>query len=222
MGNTVIVIEHDLEAMRAADYLVEFGPGAGKNVEVVCPVCRGRRYQKSVLNVRFKEQSISDILDLSVDEAAAILVNERCILERLRILQDVGLGYLGFGQSTSTLSGGEAQRLKLAKELAKGGAGKALYLFDAPTVGFHPQDADRLIGVFDRLGEKGNSVIVIEHNLRVLLATDWIIDLGPEGGNRGGSIIAVGTPKVPAEFFMIIYPRADNDVTQTTFYSNHR
>lgn len=178
--------------------------GAGKllvsmnflpDVEVVCPVCCGRRYQKSVLNVKYKNQCISDILDLSVDEAAALLENEHSIMEKLTILQDVGLGYLSLGQSTSTLSGGEAQRLKLAKELAKSGTGKVLYLFDEPTVGLHPQNVERLIGVFDRLVQKGNSVIVIEHNLRVLLAADWIIDLGPEGGNRGGNLIAAGTPK---------------------------
>lgn len=165
------------------------------DVEVVCPVCRGRRYQKSVLNVKYREHSISDILDLSVDEAAVLLKNQRNIMKKLQILQDVSLGYLGLGQSTSTLSGGEAQRLKLAKELAKSGSGKVLYLFDEPTVGLHPQDVERLIGVFDRLVKKGNSVIVIEHNLRVLKAADWIIDLGPEGGSRGGNLIAAGTPK---------------------------
>lgn len=163
------------------------------DVEVLCPVCRGKRYQKAVLNVKYKEHSISDILDLSIDEAAMLLEDERSIVEKLQILCDVGLGYLGLGQSTSTLSGGEAQRLKLAKELAKSSSEKVLYLFDEPTVGLHPQDVDRLIEVFDRLVQMGNSVVVIEHNRSVLLAADWIIDLGPEGGKRGGYLIASGT-----------------------------
>ena len=172
------------------------------DVEVTCPACLGRRYQKMVLNVKYKEHSISDILDLSIDDAAILLEGEQNIRKKLQILQDVGLGYLGLGQSTSTLSGGEAQRLKLAKELAKSNSEKVLYLFDEPTVGLHPHDVDRLIGVFDRLVKRGNSVVVIEHNRNVLLAADWIIVLGPEGGNRGGHLIASGTPAeiVPKPF----------------------
>ena len=172
------------------------------DVEVTCPACLGRRYQKMVLNVKYKEHSISDILDLSIDDAAILLGGERNIRKKLQILQDVGLGYLGLGQSTSTLSGGEAQRLKLAKELAKSNSEKVLYLFDEPTVGLHPHDVERLIGVFDRLVKRGNSVVVIEHNRNVLLAADWIIVLGPEGGNRGGHLIASGTPAeiVPKPF----------------------
>lgn len=165
------------------------------NVEVVCPVCHGKRYQRPVLDVKYNGNSISDILDLSIDEAAVLLASEKSIVEKLRVLQEVGLGYLGLGQSTTTLSGGEAGRLKLAKELSRRNSEKVLYLFDEPTTGLHPQDVDRLVGVFDRLVQKGNSVIVIEHNQSVLLASDWIIDLGPEGGNRGGTLIALGTPK---------------------------
>ena len=165
------------------------------DVEVLCPVCHGKRYQKEVLSVKYKDLSISDILDLSIDDAAVCLKSESNIREKLQILQEVGLGYIGLGQSTSTLSGGEAQRLKLAKELAKSSNQKMLYLFDEPTVGLHPQDVDRLIGVFDRLVSKGNSVVVIEHNRKVLCASDWIIDLGPEGGKRGGYLIAQGTPE---------------------------
>lgn len=165
------------------------------DVEVTCPACLGRRYQKMVLNVKYKEHSISDILDLSIDDAAILLEGERNIRKKLQILQDVGLGYLGLGQSTSTLSGGEAQRLKLAKELAKSNSEKVLYLFDEPTVGLHPHDVERLIGVFDRLVKMGNSVVVIEHNQNVLLAADWIFVLGPEGGNHGGHLIAAGTPE---------------------------
>lgn len=165
------------------------------DVEMVCPVCHGKRYRSEVLNVKYKEKSISDILDLSIDEAIDLFENERGILEKLQVLQEVGLGYLGLGQTTNTLSGGEAQRLKLAKELAKSSAENVLYLFDEPTVGLHPQDVERLISVFDRLVRKGNSVVVIEHNCRVLLSTDWIINLGPEGGKKGGYLIAAGPPE---------------------------
>ncbi|MEY8355740.1 hypothetical protein AALB39_20605 [Lachnospiraceae bacterium 54-53] len=165
------------------------------DVEVVCPVCHGKRYQKPVLNIKFKGQSISDVLELSIDEALVLFANEESIRLKLKVLQDVGLGYLSLGQSAATLSGGEAQRLKLAKELSRNSAGKSLYLFDEPTTGLHPHDAARLINVFDRLVRLGNSVIVIEHNVDVILASDWVIDLGPEGGNQGGEIVAQGTPE---------------------------
>ncbi len=165
------------------------------DVEVICPVCHGKRYQKPVLNIKFRGLSISDILELSVDEALELFVGEASIRSKLQVLQDVGLGYLSLGQSAATLSGGEAQRLKLAKELSRNSTGKALYLFDEPTTGLHPHDAGRLINVFDRLVSLGNSVIVIEHNVEVILASDWVIDLGPEGGNQGGKIVAQGTPE---------------------------
>ena len=286
-GNTVIVIEHDIEVMRAADYIVDFGPGAGKyggeivaagsvsdiaacessitidqssigrssrsntatytdiftdirnlfaelavtqkcnlqarhfsynvsggrcekchgagkiavsmnflpDIEVTCPVCRGNRYQKPVLEVRYKEHTIADVLNLGIDEAANLFQSEAEIHRKLRILQDVGLGYLGLGQSASTLSGGEAQRLKLAKELSRSGSKKTLYLFDEPSNGLHPHDANRMIHVFDSLVKQGSSVIIIEHNVDMILASDWIIDMGPEGGKKGGRIMAQGTPE---------------------------
>lgn len=165
------------------------------DVEVVCPVCQGKRFQKSIMAIKYKGYNISDILDLSIDEALALFADEATIATRLQILQDVGLGYLVFGQSTSTLSGGEAQRLKLAKELQSGVGGKILYLFDEPTTGLHPHDACRLINVFDRLVKLGNSVVVIEHNREMILESDWVIDLGPEGGDKGGEIVAQGTPE---------------------------
>lgn len=165
------------------------------DVEVVCPVCRGRRYRRPVLEIRYRGHNISEVLELSVDEAMELFAGEDSITSKLQILQDVGLGYLGLGQSTITLSGGEAQRLKLAKELSKSNTGKVLYLFDEPTTGLHPHDADRLITVFDRLVKLGNSVIVIEHNAEMILEADWVIDLGPEGGNEGGEIVATGTPE---------------------------
>lgn len=165
------------------------------DVEVVCPVCRGKRYQKSVLNITYKGHSISDVLELSIEEALVLFAEEENIYAKLKVLQEVGLSYLGLGQSAATLSGGEAQRLKLAKELARSSNGKVLYLFDEPTTGLHPHDAGRLLNVFDRLVRMGNSVIVIEHNTDMILASDWVIDLGPEGGNEGGKIVAQGTPE---------------------------
>lgn len=178
--------------------------GAGKltismnflpDVEVVCPLCHGKRYQNRVLSVTYKSHSIADVLALSIDEAALLFKEEQEIWKKLKVLQDVGLGYLGLGQSATTLSGGEAQRLKLAKELAKPTGSHILYLFDEPTCGLHPKDANHLIGVFQRLVKMGNSVIVIEHNPEVILSSDWVIDLGPEGGNYGGNIIVQGTPE---------------------------
>ncbi len=165
------------------------------DVEVVCPVCHGKRYQKPVLDIKFKGHNISEVLELSIDEAFVLFADEENIRAKLKVLQDVGLGYLNLGQSAATLSGGEARRLKLAKELSRNSGGKALYLFDEPTTGLHPHDAGRLINVFDRLVRLGNSVIVIEHNADMLLAADWVIDLGPEGGNEGGEIIAQGPPE---------------------------
>lgn len=165
------------------------------DVEVVCPVCRGRRYQRPVLDIKYRGHNISEVLELSIDEAVELFTGEAGIIRKLRILQDVGLGYLSLSQSTATLSGGEAQRLKLAKELCTSNSGKVLYLFDEPTTGLHPHDAERLVNVFDRLVKLGNSVVVIEHNTEMILESDWVIDLGPEGGRDGGEIIAEGTPE---------------------------
>lgn len=165
------------------------------DVEVVCPVCRGKRYQKHILGIKYREHNISEVLELSIDEAISLFDSEESVVTKLKVLQDVGLGYLGLGQSAATLSGGEAQRLKLAKELIGSSSGRVLYLFDEPTTGLHPHDAGRLIKVFDRLVSQGNSVVAIEHNTELILASDWVIDLGPEGGNEGGEIIAQGTPE---------------------------
>lgn len=165
------------------------------DVEVVCPACRGKRYQKPVLDSKYRGHNISEVLELSVDEALELFAGEENIVTKLLILRDVGLGYLSLGQATSTLSGGEAQRLKLAKELQASAGGRVLYLFDEPTTGLHPHDAGRLVTVFDRLVKLGNSVVVIEHNAEMILESDWVIDLGPEGGNEGGQIVAQGTPE---------------------------
>lgn len=175
--------------------------GAGKlsismnflpDVEVVCPFCRGKRYQQRVLSVTYKGYCIAEVLALSIDEAALLFEQEKDILKKLKVLQDVGLGYISLGQSATTLSGGEAQRLKLARELSKPTGNHVLYLFDEPTCGLHPHDAQQLVGVFQRLVEMGNSVIVIEHNPDVILSSDWIIDLGPERGICGGEIVVQG------------------------------
>ena len=165
------------------------------DVYVPCEVCKGRRYNRETLEVRYKGRSIADVLDLTVADALEFFSNQRRIAERLELLNDVGLGYIHLGQAATTLSGGEAQRVKLATELAKRDTGRTLYILDEPTTGLHFEDVRLLLEVLHRLVDKGNSVIVIEHNLEVIKTADWIIDLGPDGGERGGGIVAAGTPE---------------------------
>ena len=165
------------------------------DVYVACEECRGRRFNSETLQVTFKEKSVADVLDMTVDEGLAFFLNHRRIAGRLRLLSEVGLGYIRLGQSATTLSGGEAQRIKLAFELAKNPTGRTLYLLDEPTTGLHFADVDRLLQVLHRLREGGNTVVVIEHNLDVLKCADWLIDLGPEGGDAGGHVIAEGPPE---------------------------
>lgn len=165
------------------------------DVLVPCEECHGRRYNRETLEVRFKGKSISDVLDMTVDEAVDFFSAQTPILRKVKMLQDVGLGYLKLGQPSSTLSGGENQRVKLATELAKKDTGKTLFLLDEPTTGLHFEDIRILMKVLDRLADRGNTVVVIEHNLDVIKRADWIIDLGPEGGQRGGEIVAEGTPQ---------------------------
>jgi excinuclease ABC subunit A len=165
------------------------------DVYVPCEVCKGRRYNRETLEVRYKGRSIADVLDLTVSDAMEFFSAQTRIAERLELLNDVGLGYLHLGQSATTLSGGEAQRVKLATELAKRDTGRTLYILDEPTTGLHFEDVRLLLEVLHRLVQKGNSVIVIEHNLDVLKTADWIIDLGPEGGTKGGKVVAEGTPE---------------------------
>ncbi|HZZ27951.1 MAG TPA: excinuclease ABC subunit UvrA [Pirellulales bacterium] len=162
---------------------------------VTCPVCEGKRFNRQTLEVKFKNLSIADVLDLRIDEAAAVFENIPLIARPLRSLQEVGLGYLTLGQSATTLSGGEAQRVKLATELARVETGSTLYLLDEPTTGLHFDDVRKLLEVLQRLVDLGNTVMVIEHNLDVMKCADWIIDLGPEGGEAGGYIVAEGTPE---------------------------
>jgi excinuclease ABC subunit A len=164
------------------------------DVYVLCEVCGGRRYNHETLAVKFKDRSIADLLEMSVSDALPILEDIPQIRQRLQTLEDVGLGYIKLGQSAVTLSGGEAQRMKLAKELSKRQTGRTLYLLDEPTTGLHFEDVNKLLEVLHRLTDLGNSVIIIEHNLDVVRNADWIIDLGPEGGDQGGQIVAQGTP----------------------------
>jgi len=165
------------------------------DVYVTCDVCRGKRYNRETLEVKFKGLSIWDILNLTVDEAFEIFKNHPSIIRILETLKAVGLGYIKLGQPAPTLSGGEAQRIKLSKELSKTQKGSTLYLLDEPTVGLHSDDVKKLLIVLHQLVDKGNTVIVIEHNLDVIKTADWIIDLGPEGGENGGYVVAEGTPE---------------------------
>jgi excinuclease ABC subunit A len=165
------------------------------DVYVVCEECRGKRFNAETLEVKFKGKTIADVLDLSVSDALTFFANHRRIASRLQLLVDVGLGYIRLGQSATTLSGGEAQRIKIAYELAKPPTGKTLYLLDEPTTGLHFADVERLLQVLFRLRSGGNTVVVIEHNVDVLKSVDWLIDLGPEGGNAGGHVVAQGPPE---------------------------
>jgi excinuclease ABC subunit A len=165
------------------------------DVYVPCETCKGRRFNDATLEVLYKDHSIAQVLDLSVRQARDLFANHPKIADILDTLIDVGLGYIKLGQSAVTLSGGEAQRIKLARELAKRDTGRTLYILDEPTTGLHFQDIRMLLDVLDRLVETGNTVIVIEHNLDVIKTADWIIDLGPEGGHAGGRVVAQGSPE---------------------------
>ncbi|HMA42259.1 MAG TPA: excinuclease ABC subunit UvrA [Gemmatimonadales bacterium] len=169
------------------------------DVYVPCEVCKGRRYNRETLEVRYKGKSIADVLDLSVADALEFFEAQPRIRSKLELLNDVGLGYIHLGQSATTLSGGEAQRVKLATELAKRDTGRTLYILDEPTTGLHFEDVRLLLEVLHRLVDKGNTVVVIEHNLDVVKTADWVIDLGPEGGDRGGTVVAAGTPEQVAQ-----------------------
>jgi excinuclease ABC subunit A len=162
---------------------------------VPCDVCRGKRYNRETLEVVWQGKNISEVLDMTVEEALRFFENHPQILRKLETLYDVGLGYMRLGQPSTTLSGGEAQRVKLATELSRRATGKTIYLLDEPTTGLHAADVDRLIRVLQRLTETGNTVLVIEHNLDVIKVADRIIDLGPEGGDAGGTVVAEGTPE---------------------------
>jgi excinuclease ABC subunit A len=162
---------------------------------VTCDVCRGKRYNRETLEVTFKGKSIADVLEMTVDEALEFLAAIPPVKRKLETLSGVGLGYIHLGQAATTLSGGEAQRVKLATELSRVETGRTLYLLDEPTTGLHFEDVRALLDVLNRLVDKGNTVLVIEHNLDVIHSADWILDLGPEGGDAGGRVVAEGPPE---------------------------
>jgi excinuclease ABC subunit A len=165
------------------------------DVYVHCETCKGKRYNRETLEVRYKGKSISDVLDMTVEEAVTFFEAHPKILRKIQTLNEVGLNYISLGQHATTLSGGEAQRVKLATELSKRDTGKTFYILDEPTTGLHFQDIDHLMTVLQKLVDKGNTVLVIEHNMDVIKSADYIVDLGPEGGQKGGTIVAKGTPE---------------------------
>ena len=165
------------------------------DVLIPCEVCGGRRYNRETLEVRYKGKSIADVLDMTINRAVEFFAGIPNILKKIKVLQDIGLGYIKLGQPSSTLSGGENQRVKLATELAKKDTGRTLFILDEPTTGLHFEDINTLLGILNRLVDKGNTVLVIEHNLDVVKSADYVIDMGPGGGENGGQIIATGTPE---------------------------
>jgi excinuclease ABC subunit A len=165
------------------------------DVYTPCEVCHGTRYNRETLEVRYKGKNIHEVLNMTVEEAFAFFENVPAIRTRLGALLDVGLGYIRLGQPSTQLSGGEAQRIKLATELGRRATGKTIYVFDEPTTGLHFDDVNKLVSILRRLSDSGNTVVVIEHNLDVIKCADYIIDMGPEGGDRGGTVIATGTPE---------------------------
>ena len=165
------------------------------DIYVPCEVCNGKRYNSETLQVKYKGKTISDVLDMTVEEALEFFKNLPRIKQKIQALYDVGLGYIKLGQPSTTLSGGEAQRVKLATELSKKPTGKTLYILDEPTTGLHIADVHKLVEILQRLVDTGNSIIVIEHNLDLIKTADYIIDLGPEGGDEGGTVVQVGTPE---------------------------
>ena len=169
------------------------------DVLVECETCKGKRFNRETLEVRFKGKSISDVLDMTVEQALEFFENQPRIHRRVQTLAEVGLGYITLGQHATTLSGGEAQRVKLAEELSKKDTGKTLYVLDEPTTGLHFQDVKLLLDVLQKLVDKGNTVLIIEHNLDVVKVSDYVIDMGPEGGNAGGKLVGSGTPEQIAQ-----------------------
>lgn len=165
------------------------------DVYVPCEVCKGKRYNREALEIHYKGKTISDVLDMTCEAALEFFENIPSIARKLQTLVDVGLGYITLGQPATTLSGGEAQRVKLATELSRRPTGRTLYILDEPTTGLHMEDVNKLLGVLHALVDAGNSMIIIEHNLDVIKNADWVIDMGPEGGAAGGTVLAEGTPE---------------------------
>ena len=181
------------------DGIIRIGMHFLPDIYVPCEVCKGKRYNKETLEVKYKGKTISDVLEMTVEEGLEFFSNFPKVKQKIQTLYDVGLGYIKLGQSSTTLSGGEAQRVKLATELSKKSTGKTLYILDEPTTGLHIADVHKLIDILQRLVDCGNSVVIIEHNLDLIKTADHIIDLGPEGGENGGKVIAIGTPEQVAK-----------------------
>ena len=169
------------------------------DVYVPCEVCNGTRYNSETLEIKYKEKNIYDVLNMRVEEAIPFFENHPKVLNKLKVLDDVGLSYVRLGQSAPTLSGGEAARVKLAKELQKKPTGKTVFILEEPTTGLHQADIKKLLAILERIVDNGDTVIIIEHNLDVIKVADYIIDLGPEGGSGGGTVVAVGTPEQVAD-----------------------
>ena len=169
------------------------------DVYVPCEVCKGKRYNRETLEVKYKDKNIYDVLNMTVEEALTFFENVPSIKRKIQTLYDVGLSYIRLGQPSTELSGGEAQRIKLATELSKRSTGKTIYILDEPTTGLHIADVHKLVEILKRLSEGGNTVVVIEHNLDVIKTADYIIDIGPEGGDKGGTVVAQGTPEEVAQ-----------------------
>ena len=165
------------------------------DVYVECDVCHGKRYNREALEILYKGKTISDVLEMTIDEATEFFENIPAIHRKLKTIQEVGLGYIKLGQPATTFSGGEAQRIKLATELARASTGKTMYILDEPTTGLHNADVKRLLSILNRLVDAGNSMVIIEHNLDIVKSADWLIDMGPEGGSGGGTVVATGTPE---------------------------
>ena len=165
------------------------------DVYVPCEVCKGTRYNRETLQIKYKGKSIYDVLNMTVEEALVFFENHPKVKNKLQVMADVGLDYIKLGQSAPTLSGGEAARVKLAKELQKKATGKSLFILDEPTTGLHTHDIKKLLAILERIVDNGDTVLIIEHNLDVIKVADYIIDLGPEGGNMGGEVVATGTPE---------------------------
>lgn len=177
------------------------------DVMVPCEACHGKRYNRETLEVRYKGKSIADVLDMTISQAVDFFENVPSILQKIKTLKDVGLGYLRLGQPSTTLSGGESQRVKLATELSKRDTGKTMYILDEPTTGLHFEDIRALMEVIGKLVDRGNTVVIIEHNLDVIKMADYIIDMGPDGGRKGGNVQSMGTPEQVAESSLGFTPR---------------
>ncbi len=188
------------------------------DVYVPCETCKGKRYNRETLEVRFKGKSITDVLEMTVEKAVEFFENQPRILRKVKVLNEVGLGYITLGQQATTLSGGEAQRVKLATELSKKDTGQTFYILDEPTTGLHFQDIQHLSEVIQKLVDKGNTVLIIEHNLDLIKVADHIIDIGPEGGDAGGTVVAQGTPEEVAKVKKGYTPRFIKEELATSIY----